>query len=77
MRMGDRLPQNPEDGAEPARGCCHGAAAAVSGKAAADIPIHRILAADSSLLSRHIPQQMQRLQAEGVEVVDHHVSALY
>jgi len=46
-------------------------------KAAADIPTHRILAADSSLISRHIPQQMQRLQAEGVEVVNQQVAAHY
>jgi alkylated DNA nucleotide flippase Atl1 len=46
-------------------------------KAAADVPIHRILAADSSLMSRHMPQQMQRLQAEGVEVVNQRVAALY
>lgn len=46
-------------------------------KAAADVPIHRIVATDSSLLSRHIPAQMQRLQAEGVEVLNQRVSALY
>ncbi len=46
-------------------------------RAAADVPIHRVVAADGSLLSRHLPQQLQRLQAEGIDVVDQHVSALY
>lgn len=46
-------------------------------KAAATVPIHRIVAADSSLLSQHIPDQLQRLQAERVEVVNQRVSAFY
>lgn len=46
-------------------------------RAAPDVPVHRVVSADGSLLSRHLPQQMQRLQAEGIDVVDQHVSALY
>ncbi len=46
-------------------------------RAAANVPVYRVVAADGSLLSRHLPQQLQRLQAEGIEVIDQHVSARY
>lgn len=46
-------------------------------RAAADVPVHRVVAVDGRLISRHIPHQMERLQAEGIDVVNQHVSALY
>lgn len=50
-------------------------------KAPDSLPVHRIVAIAGNLLSQHIPNQAQRLQSEGVEIVQsrvpeaHHWSA--
>lgn len=46
-------------------------------KAPADLPVHRIVARDASLLPQHIPHQREALQAEGIELVNHQVSSRY
>ncbi|MDX2213424.1 MAG: MOSC domain-containing protein [Oculatellaceae cyanobacterium bins.114] len=41
------------------------------------LPVHRIVAADGSLMTKHIPDQCRALQAEGVKVMHNRVSPDY
>jgi alkylated DNA nucleotide flippase Atl1 len=46
-------------------------------KAAIDLPVHRIVTIDGSLMTAHLPDQAHNLQQEGVEIVNHQVSLDY
>ncbi len=43
-------------------------------KSPTDLPVHRVVAADGSLITKHMPDQYEALQNEGVKVVDNRVS---
>jgi alkylated DNA nucleotide flippase Atl1 len=46
-------------------------------QAAPGLPVHRIIAADRTLFTQHLPYQQQMLAKEGVELVDRQVSAVH
>ncbi|HEY9623431.1 MAG TPA: MOSC domain-containing protein [Crinalium sp.] len=46
-------------------------------KSAAQIPVHRVVASDGSLLLRHVPHQRDALLSEGVELVNDRVADRY
>lgn len=46
-------------------------------QAPAHLPVHRVVAIDGTLLSKHLPQQAARLAAEGIELVDGQVKSSY
>jgi len=45
--------------------------------AAIDLPVHRIITIDGSLMTNHLPNQAQTLQQEGVEIINYQVSSDY
>ena len=46
-------------------------------RAPIDLPVHRVVAIDGSLFTQHLPQQAERLQTEGIEIVNHKVTSRY
>lgn len=46
-------------------------------KAAADLPVHRIVTVEGGLFSQHLPDQKTALLAEGVEIVNDRISEAF